>query len=50
MHFQGFDWLSGHGIYIFIYHKGSVSFVLSGRSNLILHTHCLLSKKAGLKQ
>ena len=35
---------------IVIYHKGSVSFVLSGRSNLILHAHCLLSKKAGLKQ
>ena len=30
---------------ILIYHMGSVSFVLSGGSNLIFHTHCLLSKK-----
>ena len=34
----------------FIYHMGSVSFVPSGGSNVILHAHCLLSKKAGLKQ
>ena len=33
-----------------IYHMATVSFVLSGGSNLILHAHCLLSKKAGLKQ
>ena len=26
-------------------HMGSVSFVLSGGSNLIFHVHCLLSKK-----
>ena len=31
-------------VYI-IYHTGSVSFVLSGGSNLIFHAHCLLSKK-----
>ena len=28
-----------------IYHMGSISFVLSGGSNLIFHAHCPLSKK-----
>ena len=37
-------------IFEVIYHMASVSFVLSGGSNLILHAHCLPSKKAGLKQ